>query len=588
VPFSVTIASAPQRGLKLEWLAVEGVSGYRIERDVDASDGVDNFQFVAFVLAPAVSRTITDLSLVEALNHKYRISAMPAAGPALATATGPVTGDLTGSINAMIGGTSDDSLDNVPRTMATAQRHGSRHVLAVGQPGANQGTGVVKIYERPVLGGPWTEAQLPLSKQASPETRDHFGASVALSPNGMYLAVGIPGDDRPTQGSGVDPELNAGMAPVDESGAVEVYQHSGAQWERIAWFKAINAGRGDAFGTAVAISDEGHLFVGAPNEDSPAGAGTYFPTASDADELRDDRDTALDRGALYAYRKDASGYHFAGFIKPPTHGGGTSLYFGATIAVDGSAQTLAVGAPHASYNGLNAGGVVLFDILWTELQPPHPPATAAVVATRERFGPGSDRAYTASENAGPSSAAYRGLGGSLSMSEDGTWLAAGYADKGGVVPQTGVVLPPNAGQVNLYRRQGLVWAPHSSTTAPVPVAGDRFGTSVSLVHGVSGLQLLVGAPEDGTGHKGLTRSADIEPEGFVANRGSGAAYSFVGHADPGQPPVLKARLKSPDPIVDQFLGQATAITRDGRELLLTGEYKSDSSRPFGQAIFFGY
>jgi hypothetical protein len=586
-PFTVTITAAPQRGLKLEWPAVAGAISYSIARDDDANDGVDLFNFVDNVFAPNTSHTITDLRLVDALNHKYRVRAVHA-GPDLATAITPVSGDLAASINVQQEDPLDDSADNMSRAMATALREDTfRHVLAVGQPGANDGRGIVRIYERSGVGGAWTKVQT-LSKQSQVGLKDHFGASVSLSPNGQYLAVGIPGDRRPTSGNGINPTLNAGMVDVDGSGAVEVYRYSGSAWVRQAWFKAINAGKEDAFGAAVAISDEGNLIVGAPNEDSPASAGLYLPTESTAPELRDDLDNAMDRGAVYTYVNNASGYSFGGYIKPPTTGGLTSLYFGAAIAIDALARRAAVGAPNASYNGASAGGAVIYDLAWTQAPPPFPPSIISIWGLSRAFGPGGDRASIVSANPHPSSAAYRGLGGSLSMSQDGNWLAAGYADKGGQVTETGVALPSKAGQVIVYRNQGGAWAPHSWPTAPVPVSGDGFGINVSLVNGDNGLRLLVGAYGDGSGLKGLTLAADIVPADFEATRGSGAAYAFAGPPDPSQPLVLKARLKSPDPLVDQFLGQATAITRDGNELLLSGEYKNNSSRPSGQAIFFGY
>ncbi len=495
-PFTLTITAAPQRGLKLEWPAVAGANGYRIERDVDAGDGVDNFVVVgsAFVAAPGTSRTLTGLSLGEAINHRYRVRALSPTGPTLATATASVSGDLAPSINTLIDESLlDDSLDNVPRVMATALRYDSVHVLAVGQPGANQGVGTVRIYERSTDGGAWVKVQT-LSKQSSsaPALQDHFGASVSLSPNGQYLAVGIPGDSRPTEGTGVNPVLNRGMDDVRGSGSVEVYRYSGAEWVMQAWFKAINAGPGDAFGSAVAITDDGNLLVGAPNEDSSA-VGVYGVSAN-ATVFGDDGINAEDRGAVYAYLNTSTGYLFDTYVKPSVAGPAKSLHFGAALAITGaafaaSARTpwVAVGAPQASFNGACAGGVVLYPISWSQTGTPW-----ARWGQPQMFGPGGDRSCAVDTNPSPSSAAFRGLGGSLSMSQDGGWLAAGYADKGGVVTETGVALAP------------------------------------------------------------------------------------------------KARLKSPDPITDQFLGQATAITRDGNELLLSGEYKGDSSRPTGQAIFFGY
>lgn len=582
-----------QRGIKVEWTAVPGAFTYAIDRDTDPSDGVALFQNVGTVQAPGLSRTFTDLSLGEAVNYTYRVRVLPQSGPALATAMVPAIGDLATSINTMLDTPLDDSLDNMPRVMATTMR-GDQHVLAVGMPGANQATGIVRIYERPIAGGAWVQVQSPLLK-TSAALGDHFGASVSLSPNGLYLAVGIPGDDRPTQGMGINPDLNPGMDQVENSGAVEVFRYNGTAWVSHAWFKALNAGADDAFGTAVAIGDEGHLFVGAPNEDSMAVTGVHLPTDTNESVFGDNPDLAKDRGAVYVYVKGASEYSFGGFIKPPTTGGGTSLYFGASIAMDALARRVAVGAPHASYNGPHAGGVVIYELTPSTAPPPLPPSMIFIWSLKGAFGPGGERADLASDNAGPLSAAYQGLGGSLSMSQDGAWLAAGYAHRSGMLTLAGgtvVSLPSKAGQAVLYRNQGGAWAQHSVLVAPEPAIGDQFAASVSLVNAATcftcgnGLRLLVGARGDSSGHNGLMRASDIVPEGFVTMQESGAAYYFAGDTDLSQPMVLKARLKSPDRVPSQFLGRATAITGDGNELLLSGDYKPNT--PASQAVFLGY
>ncbi len=75
---ALTITSVAQRGLKLDWPAVSGASSYRIERDVDATDGADNFTQLAESTVP--SSTFTNLSLVDAMNHKYRVTACGLSG----------------------------------------------------------------------------------------------------------------------------------------------------------------------------------------------------------------------------------------------------------------------------------------------------------------------------------------------------------------------------------------------------------------------------------------------------------------------------------------------------------------------------
>lgn len=588
-PFTLSITAAPQRGLTLDWSTVAGAEGYRIDRDVDASDGVDNFGSSALDNVPASvppTRTFTDLRLTEAINHKYRIRAFAPSGAILATAFATVSGDLAASIDS-VSHPVDDSSGNRARAMATALRDQDiqRHVLVVGLPGANQGMGVVKVYERALFGGAWSEVQTLSLPQAA--LGDFFGASVALSPNGLYLAVGVPGDDHATAGTGVNPQPSALARDVQDSGAVQVYQYvAGQGWAPYARFKAINAGAGDAFGTAVAISNDGHLIVGAPNEDGVA-QGVLQP-AADAPELGDGPSNALDRGAVYAYVNTAQGYVFDAYVKPAvTDAYQSSMYFGAALAMDALGRRVAVGAPRASYDGAYAGGVVFYNVSWAQQGDP------AFVRwfSYQALGPGSARSADASTN--PASPAYRGLGGSLSMSADGNWLAAGYAEKGGLVTGTSVSLPPNAGQVVVYRNvnqgSGDFWAWHSSPVAPAPRANDRFGTSLALTNDSNGLKLLVGTPEDGSPHKGVMRAADITPVSLPSPAEAGAAYYFVSKAgDPSQSLVLKARLKSPDPQNQQWLGQATAMTRDGNELLLSGAYDGDPRALYPNVIFFGY
>ncbi|WP_322470234.1 hypothetical protein SOM08_05740 [Hydrogenophaga sp. SNF1] len=548
----MTITAAPQRGLKLDWTAVTGAFNYRIDRDVDATDGVDTFgsTAVAGAAAPTQSHTFTDLRLVEAMNHRYRIRALADNGTTLATAFATVSGDLAASIDS-VSNPVDDSGGNRARVMATALRDQDvvRHVLAVGLPGANQGMGLVKVYERLPQGGAWTEVQTLSLPQAA--LGDFFGASVALSPHGLWLAVGVPGDDHATAGTGVNPQPSALAREVQDSGAVQVYQYvAGQGWTPHARFKALNAGAGDAFGTAVAISDQGHLLVGAPNEDSAADPGVYQPSSADSPELGDGPTNIQDRGAVYAYANTAQGYAFDAYVKPlVTDASQSSMYFGAALAMDATGQRVAVGAPRASYDGALAGGVAFYSVSWAP--PSDPPWTRWNLL--QTVGPGGDRRVDASTS--PLSPAYRGLGGALSMSADGNWLAAGYAEKGGLVPQTGQTLPANAGQVAVYRFQNNAWTWHSSPVAPAPRANDRFGSSLALVNGANGPQLLVGTPEDGAPHQGLMRAADIVPVDIASLAEAGAAYCFVGNAsDPGHlhqpepgggghPPVPRHRLR---------------------------------------------
>ncbi|NIM41720.1 MAG: hypothetical protein GTN84_11550 [Hydrogenophaga sp.] len=569
----MTITSVAQRGLKLDWPAVSGASSYRIERDVDATDGADNFTQLAESTVP--SSTFTNLSLVDAMNHKYRVTACGLSGCNLAVGTTPVTGDLARSI---VSASADVDDNNVARAMATGKR-GSTHVLAIGVPGADGERGMVLVYERAEGGAQWSSLPTSLAR-TNGAVSDRFGASVALSPNGLWLAVGIPGDDAPTALDGVNPNPPAGTALVDGSGAVQVYRYSsGNGWTLVARIKAANAGAKDAFGSAVAIGDEGQLLVGAPNEDGGANGDVYRYGTAEASAFDDN--SSEDRGAVYAYAASGDLYSFKAYVKPPVQTGSTAVFFGAAIAADQFAQRVAVGAPRASFNGLLAGGVLIYDFAWLWADATKPASLAS------GFAPSANRSSSVSSNPDASSSAYKGFGGALSMSAGGDWLAVGYPDKGHD-PLDGSAIRSAAGQVVVYRRQSTLWSEYSVLLAHAPRAADRFGISVSLVT-ANGPRLLVGVREDGSRHNGLKRPADIalEDSSLPASPSeAGAGYYFVENPDPdpSQPRmVTKARLKAPVARQGQWLGQATAMTRDGSELLLSGKHIDGSS-----AIFFGY
>ncbi|HSX93219.1 MAG TPA: FG-GAP repeat protein [Hydrogenophaga sp.] len=573
---ALTITSVAQRGLKLDWPTVAGASQYRIERDVDATDGTDNFLEVAQSAGPSIS--FTNLSLVEAMNHKYRVTACGASGCDLAAGTAMVTGDLAGSIVSANQAVDDGSQG---RVMATGKR-GTTHVLAVGMPGFNGERGMVLVYERAQDSASWSVLPTTLLRSTGVPAEggsvlDHFGASVALSPNGEWLAVGMPGDDAPTDEDGVNPPLAGTATGVDGSGGVRVYRHFNGAWSIVARIKAPNARKDDAFGASVAISNEGRLLVGAPNEDGGSSGDVYLSGAIDSTVL--DNKTAEDRGAVYAYAISGDLYSFRAYVKPPVlQQNPTYACFGVALSADQSAQRVAVGAPCGSYNGSGAGGVFVYDMdwIWSGGAKPAP--------VQIGFAPPTLRDLSMSPNPGPSSAAYRGFGGAVSMAPQGDWLAVGYPDKSHE-PTDGSIARSAAGEVTVYRHQGAQWSQHSVLLAPAPRAADRFGISVSMVN-PNGPRLLVGVLEDDSDHIGLRRAADFVNEGGTGGSNTGAAYYFVENPDPTKPMLRKARLKGPRSVSHQHLGRATAITRDGSEMLLSGQYVDGPNG--SSAIFFGY
>ncbi len=121
------------------------------------------------------------------------------------------------------------------------------------------GAGRVTLLDR---GPPLTPSQV-LESPAGPE----FGAALALSTDGVVLAVGHPGDA--SRATGVDGDQ--GDTSMPRSGAVRVFLRRAGAFRPHAYVKPVNTNAADVFGTSVALADDGTLLVvGAPGEASAA------------------------------------------------------------------------------------------------------------------------------------------------------------------------------------------------------------------------------------------------------------------------------------------------------------------------------
>ena len=144
--------------------------------------------------------------------------------------------------------------------------------------GANIWVGAAYVFVR--NGTTWSEQTFIKAPNARPY--NSFGVRLALSGDGNALAVTSYLEDQ--AGHGVRPPqiqqflvqeiLNPWREhknEAEESGAAYLFTRSGTKWTAGAYIKADNTDAGDEFGSAVAISGDGHtLVVGAHQEDSAA------------------------------------------------------------------------------------------------------------------------------------------------------------------------------------------------------------------------------------------------------------------------------------------------------------------------------
>lgn len=175
--------------------------------------------------------------------------------------------------------------------------------------------------------GAWT--QDAYLKPSNTDAGDEFGSALALSGDGNTLAIGAPQEDSASTGIGGNSADNSARG----SGAVHVFLRLGT-WSQQAYLKASNTDAGDRFGGALALSDDGNtLAVGAQTEDSAA-------TGVNGNQVDN---SALGSGAAYVFIRDnAFVWSQQAYVKASNTG--DEDHFGATLALGGDGDTLAVGA----------------------------------------------------------------------------------------------------------------------------------------------------------------------------------------------------------------------------------------------------
>ncbi|MEM9456146.1 MAG: FG-GAP repeat protein [Myxococcota bacterium] len=207
---------------------------------------------------------------------------------------------------------------------------GDGRTLAVGAilrgPGGN-----VSVFVREEA-GTWPLRDQVTASNSSDDAR--FGRSVALSDDGATLVVGAPWADT------------AGL--LQEAGAAYVFTRDRLdQWAEQVVLDASNAEQGDEFGISVALGSDGRtLVVGAQSEDSVALGLDGIPS--------DPYGNGVDSGAAYVFVRDGTeGWAQRSYVKASNTG---ADQFGTSLALDGSGDTLAVGAWREDSGAVGIGG----------------------------------------------------------------------------------------------------------------------------------------------------------------------------------------------------------------------------------------
>lgn len=542
------MAPLADRSLRIDWDTSDDAVQYSIERDPDGAFGPATMASVATVGAATRSHTLTRQNLADVLHQTWRVRPCTSALAAscIDTPELAVTGNLAASIERITG--LGAAKFKAIETMSHARSASGIDVLAVGIPEGNTTEGVVHLFTRQGDGA-WVRQRLAKDSGA---VGDRFGHSVSLSPDGQWLAVGVPGDDVP--GTEVPP------VDVRDAGSVHVYRLSGttglASLHSV--LHAPNPGRFDEFGSAVAIDFKGvtgQLLVGAPFEDSKAQgvftATTAQPEYGDADVSTEGEDF----GAVYQFdwNQPVGAWIYRRYLKPQLTLAGASSdmhlrsrgYFGAAIVLNQG--FVAIGAPGSS-RGVPYGGAV--QIHW-----------------RSNFSFNHEALPTVDQAGFAPS--LRRFGAALSIARSGE--AFGELLLIGD-PDADVDGEPRAGRVYLMAYLVSGWEHLGSQVAPRPVAYAGFGTALALA-GTMNEHLLIGTPGDGSAMAGLQRPDDVAADTSTTRAASGAVYRYQNLSGSWK---LKARLKAPTPTTDARLGLSLAVDGSGDFTAVGSEVRDGS------------
>jgi hypothetical protein len=389
--------------------------------------------------------------------------------------------------------------------------------------------GAAYVFRR--TGDAW--AQEAYLKSPSPDEWDFFGTSVAVNVDGSVVAVGASDEDGGTS----LPSDNS----LEASGAVFVFQRSGASFGSPAYIKPTVRNDFASFGRAVALSADGVTLAVGSNDDSNATG--INGNASNTG--------ATNSGAAYVFVRSGSAWSQQAYIKASNTGGGDG--FGRSVALAADGSTLIVSAPEEkslvagdplNNAGSNVGAVYVFS------------------RTGSNWAPGT---YLKASN--PDSEDY--FGDDIDISADGTTLVVGTSRESSAATTVNGDeaddSAPEAGAAYVFTKSGANWTKQAYLKASNAQTLDGFGSSVSLAG--DGNTLLVGAMYE-TGGEG----------GFNANQQSnswhngGAVYAFRRNGSTWtQTTYLKA-----DEVESAYFGCAVSLS-DNALFFAIGAYTQGGS-----------
>jgi len=258
-------------------------------------------------------------------------------------------------------------------------------------------------------------------KASNPHMGDHFGNggtllgdSVALSGNGLTLAVGSPNESSGAKGI----NGNQDDTSVYSAGAVYVYTRPGVTgpWTQQAYVKASNPQAGAEFGHVVTLSADGNTMA----------VSAYFEASAAKGINGNQNDDSIPQaGAVYVFTRRGTTWSQQAYIKASNTGEagtegnfGDGDQFGFSVSLSDDGNTLAVGANAEDSNAKGINGNQNDNSMQS--------AGAAYIFVRSGTA-WTQQAYVKAPNTTPNVQ----FGYSVALSADGNTFAVSAFDEGG-------------------------------------------------------------------------------------------------------------------------------------------------------------
>ncbi|OFW05431.1 MAG: hypothetical protein A3I61_14550 [Acidobacteria bacterium RIFCSPLOWO2_02_FULL_68_18] len=413
--------------------------------------------------------------------------------------------------------------------------------------------------------------QVAYLKASNPGMYDHFGEggaldghignAVAVSADGTTIAVGAQHESSGARGVGG----NQNDESAYNAGAVYVYVRKGDTWVQQAYLKASNAGSGDHFGNAVALSADGNTLAVAAFWESSGATGVNGNQADNS---------IPQAGAVYVFTRSGGAWAQQAYVKASNTGRagegdtpGEGDQFGFSVALGGDGTILAVGAPSEDSNAGGIGGNQRDDSA---------SSAGAVYVYGRTGGTWAQQAYLKSDTPTNFTLGDQ-FGYSVALDGGGSTLAVGVYDEAGSGRTVNAPIDTNrngSGAVYVFRRAGVAWSKEAYLKTWNAEGGDSWGVSVGLSD--DGNTLAVGSLDEDCLCAGVVHSpSEVGATDQKADRSAGAAAIFVRS---GAMWTQQAYVKPSNQGEADWFGVRLALSGDGNTLLVSAQNEDSAAR----------